>query len=347
MALRDVGPDPTTGKDIGNRDYNDARYALKGDVGIAPESILTQSANTQLTSAVLTALTAGTATKTGTGHTVSTSGITVPAGTYLISNQVKYTNVAARPATLCGVRAVGTTTTDYLTTVMPAAAVTVEATFTITLTESTILRPLVQTTQTTSTNRIVKAADDTRLRALSLAPITVGEPNTQLSADVNALKQLVYNLPASQAGRNTNQSIPSGVDTLLIFNTFPYQLGGAQANSAGVVAPASGYYDLTALLCWPAPATAFSGSRYMIIEQWRSGAMLAQIFTQEFDASIGGVNMGHAVQHWTEMIPLQANDSLRMKALHTASTALNVGPNSNGTMTSHLTLSWRRPLTDI
>jgi hypothetical protein len=177
----------------------------------AAESILTQIINTQLTSATLTALASGATTKAGTGHTVTATGITVPAGTYTISNQVEFNNVAARTLTYVGVRAVGSVTTDYLSTVFPAASVTVEGTFTLTFTETTELRPLVQTTQTTAANRVVKGAADTRLRVASVASLSPVEADSAVNAQLNAL----MDPPSVQARRTSVQGIPNAAITFV------------------------------------------------------------------------------------------------------------------------------------
>lgn len=212
MAIKSVGPDPTVDEEVGSRGYNDGRYALKSEVGAgSAESVLTQNANTQLTSAALTALTAGTATKVGSGHTVTSSGITVPAGTYTLSNQVEFNNAAARTLTYVGVRVVGSTTTDYLSTVMPAASVNVEGTWTLELTEASEIRPLIQTTQTTATNRVVKAVADSRLRVISNESMPAGEPNTIITSQVNALRDP----PSVQVVRTSAQTIPTNAVTYI------------------------------------------------------------------------------------------------------------------------------------
>lgn len=319
---------------------------LKLAVDGTAESILTQIINTQLTSAVLTALASGATTKAGTGHQVTATGITVPAGTYTVSNQVEFNNVAARTLTSIGVRAVGSTTVDYLATASPAASTVVEGTFTLTLTETTELRPLVQTTQTTAANRVVKAAADTRLRVRSWEALAPGEASSTLINQVNDLRNQGPNAPIVRMSRSTLQSIPSGAATLVSFNSTTIQVGGTTGNSGGAVAPVTGFYDVYAVLCWPSPTNAFSGSRYMLVEQWRGGALLSTLYTEEFDASIGGVNMGHAVQSWASLVPLNAGDMVRLKALHTASSALNIGPNDGATLLTHVMIGWRRPLTD-
>lgn len=291
MALKDVGPDPTDDRHLVNRGYGDARYALKAELGDgAQQSVLTQSTNTQLTSAVLTALTAGTATQVGTGHTVTASGITVPAGTYLISNQVEFNNVAARTLTYVGVRAVGTTTTDYLSTVFPAASVNVEGTFTLTLTETTELRPLIQTTQTTAANRVVKAIADSRLRVMSVAAMPAGEANSTVVAQVNELRDP----PSVQAIRTSTQSIPNMAITFVQFQAAEHDSkpGGVPQFVVGgdVTCREDGLYLIDAT--WPWPTINAGALRTMYV--YKNGSAAADIIAIDFRPATGGDTINNA-----------------------------------------------------
>lgn len=287
MAIKSVGPDPANDDEVGARGYNDARYALKSDVGAgSAESILTQLINTQLTSAVLTALTSGGSTKVGAGHSVTATGITVPAGTYEISNQVEFNNVAARTLTYVGVRAVGAVsgTTDYLATVMPAASVNVEGTFTLTLLETTELRPLIQTTQTTAANRVVKGVSDSRLRVISTVTMPAGEPNNALTLRVNSLEDP----PSVVARRTSTQSIPTNAITPVQFQAVEYDsMPGGQAQfvvGQDVFCRKTGWYWLNAT--WPWPTINVGALRTMYI--YRNGTAAADIVAIDFRPATGG-----------------------------------------------------------
>lgn len=285
MAIKDVGPDPDIPEHLVTRGYADLRYALKSDVGAgSAESILTQLINTQLTSAVLTALTSGGSTKVGAGHSVTATGITVPAGTYEISNQVEFNNVAARTLTYVGVRAVGSTTTDYLATVMPAASVNVEATFTLTLLETTELRPLIQTTQTTAANRVVKGVSDSRLRVISTVTMPAGEPNSALALRVNSLEDP----PSVVARRTSTQSIPTNAITPVQFQAVEYDsMPGGQAQfvvGQDVFCRKTGWYWLNAT--WPWPTINVGALRTMYI--YRNGTAAGNIIAIDFRPATGG-----------------------------------------------------------
>lgn len=259
----------------------------------AAESILTQIINTQLTSATLTALASGATTKAGTGHTVTATGITVPAGTYTISNQVEFNNVAARTLTYVGVRAVGSIsgTTDYLATVFPAASVTVEGTFTLTFTESTELRPLVQTTQTTAANRVVKGAADTRLRVASVASLSPVEADSAVNAQLNAL----MDPPSVQAIRTSVQGIPNAAITFVQWQAVEHDSkpGGLDQWVLGgdVTVRKAGVYLIDATWPWASSSAGFLRTMYI----YKNGSAAANIIAVDVRPASGGDTINNVI----------------------------------------------------
>lgn len=318
MAIKSVGPDPTVDEEVGSRGYNDARYALKAEVGAgSAESVLTQNVNTQLTSAALTALIAGTATKVGTGHTVTATGITVPAGTYTLSNQVEFNNAAARTLTYVGVRVVGSVTTDYLATVYPAASVNVEATFTVTLLEPSEIRPLIQTTQTTAANRVVKAVGDSRLRVISNESMPAGEPNLVLTSQVNALRDP----PSVQARRTSTQSIPNAAITFVQFQAVEHDSmpnGQPQFVVGGdVTCRQDGVYLIDATWPWVTTSAGFLRTMYV----YKNGSAAADILAVDVRPATGGDTINNVIIKKR----LAAGDVLRIAVFQDTGAAMNAG----------------------
>lgn len=283
----------------------------------AAESILKQSGNVQLTSAALTALATGVADKVGTGHTATATGVTVPPGTYSVSNQVEFNNVAARTPTYVKVRAVGSTTTDYLSTVFPAASVTVEGTFTVTVTETTELRPLVQTTQTTAGNRVVKSLGNTRLRVVSVDTMEPVEADSAVAAQINAL----MDPPSVQARRTSTQGIPTNAITFVQFQAVEHDSmpdGLAQwALGGDVTVRKPGVYLIDATWPWAGSSVGFLRTMYV----YKNGSAAGDIIAIDVRPASGGDTINNVIIKKR----LAAGDTLRIAVFQDTGAVSNSG----------------------